>query len=154
MFDSHVDTVTVNDEASWDVPPFSGEIVDGFLWGRGSVDMKAAAAASIYAAAIAKDRGLAAGKTIYVSCTVFEEDCDGENRKHLFQEYRIKPGCMVICEPSANVITMGHKGKAQIVIKTKGVSPNIRCRRIARCIREGLMTMGCPPGFAGSIRPD
>lgn len=122
MFDSHVDTVTVNDEASWEVPPFSGEIVDGFLWGRGSVDMKAAAAASIYAAAIAKDRRLAAGKTIYVSCTVFEEDCDGENLKHLFRECHFKPDGMVICEPSGNVITRGHKGKAQIVIRTKGVS--------------------------------
>jgi len=122
MFDSHVDTVTVNDEASWEVPPFSGEIVDGFLWGRGSVDMKAAVAASIYAAALAKDRGLTVGKTIYVSCTVFEEDCDGENLKHLFRECHIRPDGMVICEPSGNVITRGHKGKAQIVIRTQGVS--------------------------------
>jgi len=31
--------------------------------------MKSGAAASIYAAAIARDQGLAAGKTIWVSCT-------------------------------------------------------------------------------------
>ena len=29
---------------------------------------------------------------------------------------------MVICEPSNNIITFGHKGKAQISIKTHGVS--------------------------------
>ena len=40
MFDSHIDTVEVNDADKWDVPPFSGEIIDGWLWGRGSVDMK------------------------------------------------------------------------------------------------------------------
>ena len=39
-FDSHMDTVKVNDEELWKVPPFSGEIKDGALWGRGSVDMK------------------------------------------------------------------------------------------------------------------
>ena len=122
MFDSHVDTVAVDDEALWTVPPFSGEIWDGYLWGRGSVDMKSGAAASIYAGAIAKRRGLAAGGTLYVSCTVFEEDCDGENLKHLFKETGIRPDFMVICEPSANRITRGHKGKAQVVIRTKGLS--------------------------------
>ena len=35
----HVDVVPV-DGQDWDRPPFSGEIADGFLWGRGAVDMK------------------------------------------------------------------------------------------------------------------
>ena len=122
LFDSHVDTVAVNDEAEWDVPPFSGNIIDGYLHGRGSVDMKSSAAASIYAGALAKKLGLASGKTVYVSCTVFEEDCDGENLKHLFKELNLRPNYVVICEPSRNEVALGHKGKAQISIKTHGVS--------------------------------
>jgi putative selenium metabolism hydrolase len=122
LFDSHVDTVEVNDEPDWDVPPFGGAILNGRLHGRGSVDMKSSVAASIYAGAIAKRHGLIAGKTVYVSCTVFEEDCDGENLKHLFKELSLRPGCVVICEPSNNRITLGHKGKAQISIQTQGVS--------------------------------
>ncbi|MFZ5967458.1 MAG: YgeY family selenium metabolism-linked hydrolase [Bacillota bacterium] len=122
MLDSHIDTVEVKDEEKWDVPPFSGEIVDGKLYGRGSVDMKSGAAASIYAGAIAKRLGLDSGKTIFVSCTVFEEDCDGENLKHLFKECNIKPDYFITCEPSDNKIVTGHKGKAQISIKTKGIS--------------------------------
>lgn len=122
LFDSHVDTVEVKDEDKWDIPPFSAEIVAGRLHGRGSVDMKSGAAASIYAAAIARKMGFASGKTIYVSCSVFEEDCDGENLKHLFKELHLKPDYVVICEPSNNKITLGHKGKAQISIKTRGVS--------------------------------
>ena len=122
LFDSHVDTVAVNDEAEWDNPPFSGDIVDGRLHGRGSVDMKSSVAASIYAGAIAKQMGFDSGKTVYVSCTVFEEDCDGENLKHLFKELNLKPDYAVICEPSNNKIALGHKGKAQISIKTQGVS--------------------------------
>lgn len=52
--------------------------MDGDLWGRGSVDMKSGAAASIYAGAVAKNAGLDSDTAVYVSCTVMEEDCDGE----------------------------------------------------------------------------
>jgi acetylornithine deacetylase/succinyl-diaminopimelate desuccinylase-like protein len=31
-FDSHLDTVQVADENDWDIPPFSGKIMDGKLW--------------------------------------------------------------------------------------------------------------------------
>ena len=121
-FDSHLDTVQVNDPDEWQVAPFSGEFVDGYVWGRGSVDMKAALGASVYAAVLAKKLGYAADKTIYVSGTVCEEYCDGENLKHLYQELSLCPDYCIICEPSDNVITLGHKGKAQIRIKTHGVS--------------------------------
>ena len=85
MLDSHIDTVDVKDEREWNVPPFSGKIVDGKLWGRGSVDMKSGAAASIYAGAVAKNAGLDSDTAVYVSCTVMEEDCDGENLKHVLR---------------------------------------------------------------------
>jgi putative selenium metabolism hydrolase len=117
-----MDTVEVTDEDQWDVPPFSGEIVDSYLWGRGSVDMKSGAAASIYAAAIAKSQGLLAGKTVYVSCTLDEEYCDGEGLGLMLAELRINPNYAVVCEPSSNLISIGHKGKAQVVINTQGVS--------------------------------
>ena len=121
LFDSHLDTVSVTDEAEWEVAPFSGEIVDGSLWGRGSVDMKSGLAASVYAAAIARNQGLLAGKRVYISGTVDEEYCDGEGLRHLLDEVA-RPDYAVICEPSANRIATGHKGKAQVVIKTEGVS--------------------------------
>ena len=35
----HLDVVPVN-ASDWSVDPFSGEIKDGFIWGRGAVDMK------------------------------------------------------------------------------------------------------------------
>ena len=36
---NHMDVVT-SDAERWKVPPFSGEIKDGWLWGRGAQDMK------------------------------------------------------------------------------------------------------------------
>lgn len=122
QFDGHMDTVLAEDEENWQQPPFSGNIADGWLWGRGSVDMKSAISAAIYAAAKARDEGWLEGKTVYVTGTVCEEYCDGENLKHLYTETGIKPDYCVICEPSDNIITLGHKGKAQIRITTHGIS--------------------------------
>ena len=112
----------MNDESAWIAPPFAGEIIDGKLYGRGSVDMKSGIAASIFAAAEAKKQGWLQGKSLYVSCTVFEEDCDGESLKYLLEEQSLKPNFVVICEPSENRITTGHKGKAQIAVTTHGIS--------------------------------
>jgi putative selenium metabolism hydrolase len=53
---------------------------------------------------------------------VYEEDCDGEGLRHLLEEHPLKPACAIICEPSSNTIVTGHKGKAQIIIRTKGIS--------------------------------
>ena len=122
LFDSHTDTVKVWDPEAWDVPPFSGEIRDGFLWGRGSVDMKSGLAASVYAAVLARSQGLLDGKTVYVTCTVYEEYCDGEGLKQVLAERGLRPDFAIVCEPSSNVIVTGHKGKAQMLVKTRGVS--------------------------------
>ena len=122
QFDGHMDTVKVNNQEEWEQDPFAGKIVDGYLWGRGSVDMKAALCSSVYAAALAKEQGYLEGKTVYVTGTVCEEYCDGENLKHLYQELALKPDYCIICEPCDNVITLGHKGKAQVRITTHGVS--------------------------------
>ncbi len=122
QFDGHMDTVRVEDAELWQVPPFSGEIVDGSIWGRGSVDMKSALVTAIFAAAEAKKQGKLKDKTVYVTGTVCEEYCDGVNLQHLYQTCGWKPDCCVICEPCNNVITLGHKGKAQIRIITHGIS--------------------------------
>ena len=121
-FDGHMDTVKVNNPEEWQQDPFGGKIVDGWLWGRGSVDMKSALCSSIYAAAQARDLGYTEGKTIYVTGTVCEEYCDGEYLKQLYAERGLRPDYCIICEPCDNVITLGHKGKAQVRIRTHGVS--------------------------------
>jgi acetylornithine deacetylase/succinyl-diaminopimelate desuccinylase-like protein len=46
----HVDTVLA-DPSEWTHDPWSGDIADGFLWGRGAIDMKSQVAAEAVAAA-------------------------------------------------------------------------------------------------------
>ncbi|MBT8475941.1 MAG: succinyl-diaminopimelate desuccinylase [Alphaproteobacteria bacterium] len=50
-FNGHTDVVPVGDVADWTGDPFSGDIRDGCLWGRGAADMKSGVAAFACAAA-------------------------------------------------------------------------------------------------------
>ncbi|MEZ5647794.1 MAG: succinyl-diaminopimelate desuccinylase [Alphaproteobacteria bacterium] len=49
-FAGHTDVVPEGDASAWSLDPFAGEIRDGFLWGRGAADMKAAIACFVAAA--------------------------------------------------------------------------------------------------------
>jgi len=44
MLAAHVDVVAAPDLEQWTHPPFAGVVSDGFLWGRGALDMKGPAA--------------------------------------------------------------------------------------------------------------
>ena len=49
-FNGHTDVVPLGDESAWTMPPFGAEVKDGFLYGRGSTDMKSGVAAFAAAA--------------------------------------------------------------------------------------------------------
>ncbi|MCA0422892.1 MAG: succinyl-diaminopimelate desuccinylase [Proteobacteria bacterium] len=49
VFAGHTDVVPPGEETRWSSPPFSGDIRDGILYGRGACDMKAGVAASVSA---------------------------------------------------------------------------------------------------------
>ena len=120
MFDSHMDTVVVNDEQLWSVPPFSGEIKDGKLYGRGASDMKCGLVASVFGAFAAKKAGLLGDGAIYVSASSMEEDYDGDAVKYLLNKTGLRPDGVVICEPTSLRIATGHRGRALIEVKAEG----------------------------------
>jgi len=65
---SHTDTV-VADAAEWQVDPWSGELRDGEIWGRGALDMKGQVAASAVAiASLARDGFRPAGDLVFAAC--------------------------------------------------------------------------------------
>src|SRR5580692_11513247 len=49
-FAGHTDVVPAGDEAAWSHGAFAGDVKDGFLYGRGAVDMKGGIACSVAAA--------------------------------------------------------------------------------------------------------
>jgi acetylornithine deacetylase/succinyl-diaminopimelate desuccinylase-like protein len=72
----HTDVVYA-DPADWTVPPFSGELRDGVVWGRGALDMKSQVAANAVAiASLAREGFKPRGDLIFVA-TADEEQGGG-----------------------------------------------------------------------------
>ena len=121
-FDGHIDTVDLGNLENWDFEPLGGEIRDGFVHGRGTVDQEGGPAAFITAGRIIKELDLAKDLTIYFTATVIEEDCDGLCWKYIVEEEKIKPECVVITEPTNLNIYRGHRGRMEIAVSFYGVS--------------------------------
>ncbi|MFZ1291382.1 MAG: YgeY family selenium metabolism-linked hydrolase [Melioribacteraceae bacterium] len=121
-FDGHIDTVDLGNLENWDFDPLGGEIKEGFVHGRGSVDQEGGPAAFITAGKIIKELGLQKDLTIYFTATVIEEDCDGLCWKYIVEEEKIKPECVVITEPTNLNIYRGHRGRMEIAVSFYGVS--------------------------------
>src|SRR5438477_8690957 len=83
---SHTDTVLA-DAAEWEVDPWSGELRDGEIWGRGALDMKGQVAASAVAiASLAREGFGPAGDLIFVAAAD-EEVGDGFGLSWLCAEH-------------------------------------------------------------------
>ena len=120
--DGHVDTVDVGDRSLWDREPFSGEVEDGVLYGRGTSDMKGGVASSVYAGGLIKKRGIPDNVTLYVTATVQEEDCDGLCWQYIAREDGIRPDLVVITEPTSLRVYRGHRGRMEMQVHTSGIS--------------------------------
>ncbi|MBO2452665.1 M20/M25/M40 family metallo-hydrolase [Actinomadura barringtoniae] len=72
----HLDVVPA-DPAEWSVPPFSGEVRDGCVWGRGAVDMKGTVAMTL---AVVRQRMREARRTRgdLVLAFLADEECTGD----------------------------------------------------------------------------
>jgi putative selenium metabolism hydrolase len=121
-FDGHIDTVDFGNLDNWDFHPLSGEIKDGFVHGRGSVDQSGGAAAFITAGRILKEIGLPDDMTVYFTGTVMEEDCDGLCWNYIIEESGIRPDCVIITEPTNLNIYRGHRGRMEIEVSFHGLS--------------------------------
>jgi len=73
MLMGHVDVVPVEDESQWTHPPFSAEVADGRVWGRGSADMKSTVAAEAMAMIVLKRAGVALRGDLVLAAGADEE---------------------------------------------------------------------------------
>ncbi len=120
--DAHIDTVDLGNLDNWDFDPLSGEIRDGYVHGRGTVDQEGGAASFITAGRIMKELGYDRDMTVYFTCTVMEEDSDGLCWKYIIEEDKIKPDAVIITEPTNLNIYRGHRGRMELMIIFHGVS--------------------------------
>jgi putative selenium metabolism hydrolase len=120
--DGHMDTVDVGNIANWTFDPFSGEIKDGFVHGRGTVDQKGGPAAAVTSGRILKELGFDRDLTVLVVGSVMEEDCDGLCWKYLVEEENVRPDFAISTEPTNLNIYRGHRGRMEILVRFKGLS--------------------------------
>jgi len=84
MLISHLDVVPADDEG-WTYPPFSGEIAEGFVWGRGTLDVKNGVIGVLEAVEYLLKEGFQPERTVYLG---FGHD----------EEVSGRHGAVVICK--------------------------------------------------------
>jgi len=120
--DGHMDTVDMGNMDNWDFDPLGGEIKDGYVHGRGTVDQEGGPAAFVTSGRILKELGFDKDLTIYFVGSVMEEDCDGLCWKYLIEEEGIKPDFAISTEPTNLNIYRGHRGRMEMHVSFYGVS--------------------------------
>lgn len=119
-FNSHLDTVEVGE--GWDDDPFSGEIRDGRLWGRGSTDCKGPIAAQIIAAKSLVESGVEFNGEIALMYPV-EEEVQNVSRKgtlKMLQDGFTADMC-VNGEDTDLRVCLACEGMLEILITTVGL---------------------------------
>lgn len=118
MFMGHLDVVPAIGEG-WDNDPFSGEISDGYVHGRGSTDMKGGCAAILCAISETLNKGFTPSCNL---CFVCDEESGGNaGVNYLLKKRLIRPCDCIIAEPTPCLNpAIGQKGLFRAEISFTG----------------------------------
>ena len=114
MFNGHMDTVPPYDMTD----PFSANVTDGMLYGRGACDMKGSLAAMMTAMTAIKLSGCRLGGDIFFTATVDEEE-KGTGVEALVRSWP-KVDAVIVGEGTDFDLCLGHKGIEWIKVQVKG----------------------------------
>ena len=120
LMDSHLDTAAMGDPTAWEVDPFGGEILEGRLYGLGSVDAKGPLAAMLYGLGMLAKRDHALPGQILVVLVVQEEPAEGLALQASLAELGVQPDWTVIAKPTEMHLVRGHRGRMEIRLSTYG----------------------------------
>ncbi len=118
----HVDTVLA-DASEWTVDPWSGELRDGFLWGRGALDMKGQVACEVAAACeLGRSGWRPEGGELIVIVTCDEEAGATLGAKWLCEEVPEKVRCdLIVNEGAGEALDFDGRRFYTVVVGEKGV---------------------------------
>lgn len=119
IFNGHLDVVPAGDRSRWLHDPFGGDIVDGYIWGRGASDMKAGTAGIICAFVAASKLPELPGELLLL--LVPDEETGGQfGSAWVLDELQLTADGCVIAEPSKDTPTVGQKGSLWLKVTTFG----------------------------------
>ncbi|HEY2142142.1 MAG TPA: M20/M25/M40 family metallo-hydrolase [Solirubrobacteraceae bacterium] len=118
----HVDTVLA-DAGEWTHDPWSGDVADGYLWGRGALDMKSQLAAEIAAGAALARTGWRPAKGELLIAAVVDEETGGElGAQWITETHPEKVRCdLLVNEGGGAVFEYGGKRCYGVCCAEKGV---------------------------------
>ncbi len=178
----HVDTVPA-DPSEWSVDPWSGELRDGYVWGRGALDMKDQVASEAAACAELGRSGWrpASGELLFV-CTADEETGAHKGAQYLCAEHPDKVRADMVVNEGAGLmvefegrrlytLAVGEKGVFRFRLRTRGTAghgslPNVgdnalfKLAPLLEALREQPAREGTPDTdlfldrLLGSEQPD
>ncbi|SHF92746.1 M20 family metallopeptidase [Ornithinibacillus halophilus] len=119
MFCGHMDTVLPG-EQPWDYSPFSGEVIDGKIYGRGASDMKSGLSAMFLALEAIHQEKIRLPMDLVFLATAGEEVDSCGARKYLEENKMDDIEALVIGEPTKEKVVVGHKGAYWLEIVTIG----------------------------------
>jgi acetylornithine deacetylase/succinyl-diaminopimelate desuccinylase-like protein len=100
----HVDTVLANPQ-EWSHDPWSGDLADGCLWGRGAIDMKSQVAAEVAAAATLASSGWRPARGELLIVIVVDEETGGEKgAEWITKEHPEKVRCDVLVNEGGGAV--------------------------------------------------
>jgi carboxypeptidase PM20D1 len=99
MLISHLDVVPADeDDEAWEHPPFSGEIADGYVWGRGTLDIKCGVVGILEGVEYLLKKDFKPERTVYLGFG-HDEEIGGENGAvaiaALLESRGVKLGCLL-----------------------------------------------------------
>jgi acetylornithine deacetylase len=116
----HVDVVSPEPLHKWTRDPWSGEVTEGNIHGRGAGDMKAGVAAMIFAVKALQANGIKLKGDVQVETTIEEED-GGVGGVLYMRTVRPKTDAAFVPEPSAHTISVASAGVMYFRVVTPGV---------------------------------
>ena len=121
VLNTHLDHVDPGDESLWPAPPFSAEIHEGRILGRGACDIKGPMAVQIYSMAALLKAGQRPRRDI-VFTGVVEEEIGGAGAVYWIEHLDYPVDLIVLGEPSSNHLSLGHRGILQMWVTFAGRS--------------------------------
>src|SRR3954453_12332328 len=129
---SHVDTVYAT-PADWSHDPWSGDLENGFVWGRGALDMKSQTAAEVAAAVELAGDGARLAGDLLVVVVVDEETGGSEGAQWICSEHPDKVRCDYLLNEGAGTVIpydggrvygvcVAEKGVFRFTLRTDGVA--------------------------------